>query len=126
MKNIFKFLGIIAMVAVIGFGVSCASDDEDEDSVSTSTATNTGGGDPLIAEWYANAECTTLYVEIKTGGKAIQGGTGLEWDYVISGSTISFTYNSIPMMTWNNYSISGKQLTYKLDAATETSTIYKK
>jgi len=68
MKNVFKVLGIIALVAVIGFGIAACSDDDD------------GGGDPVWpVEFGAEADTswgdTTTYIKFtySTGGKDKNG-----------------------------------------------------
>ena len=44
MKNLFKFVGIIALVAIIGFGmVACKDDATEEDSIEGTWTGNMGG-----------------------------------------------------------------------------------
>jgi hypothetical protein len=115
MKNVFKILGVIALVAVIGFGVAaCKSDDDDDDG--------DGGGGGLVPKelkgnWLRDTEGSERYLTFtdskwwtNTDGFVTTGKTG--WDVKsASGNKIEYQDNfgsGLKNFTW---SVSGSTLT---------------
>jgi hypothetical protein len=91
MKNVFKFLGIIALVAVIGFSmVSCGGDDDDSGG---------GGGGGGKLRWRSELAYTDY------------GSDGSNGDWKIN------TYESIPKITFNNSPSSGDLISINLGIA---------
>jgi len=68
MKNVFKTLGIIAIVAVIGFTISCGDED------------NGGGGGSCTHTPGVTATCTTAQTCTQCG-HVIQVSLGHDWDW---------------------------------------------
>jgi hypothetical protein len=123
MKNTFKVIGIIAMVALIGFSmVSCSDDDA-----------GGGGGSidkALHGTWKGDEENGTLIIDAKgfstpegeEGTRAVQiAGTvasyqlmatlGTAKNFKVAGGVISIDYSGMTLVSYK-YKIDGKTLTF--------------
>ena len=95
MKNWFKFLGIIALVAVIGFAMVGCSE-----------------GSALVGKWEKDDEMTEMTLEFFKDGTVIYGGDSkCQWKI---GKDELIIYDSSRTRTYN-YKISGSTLTLTHD-----------
>ena len=107
MKNLFKFLGIIALAAVIGFALGCQTDDNG--------GGGGGGGNPFVGTWRSP----------EGGGYYVLVFTEFNWTITSPGGNVeSGFYNYLPgdtsvTMTMTqggsgsfNVSISGNTLSF--------------
>ena len=115
MKNVFKFLGIVALTAVIGFsGVSCSNGSTDDNSPPAG----------LAAKWWdtqvhANVgtdEIFYMWYDIKSNGDFWVNGEGTIVKFgTISFNGASFTISVLPAhgggTITSNWSLSGTTLT---------------
>jgi len=111
MKNLFKFLGIISLVLVMGFSMTACKDDEGGDD----NGGNTGGG-PLVAKWYLTQEGANndndffFEFEFTSDGKFKPLSGGTSWTYTSTDTTITFLSSGKAVGT-GTYSITGTKLT---------------
>jgi len=94
MKNIFKVLGIIAIVALIGFSILSCEDDAAKDELNGTKwkATSTVSGVVATNTIEFNSPNFTIKTSYFVGGTD-QGGT-TTGTYTISGSTVVLTMNN--------------------------------
>ena len=100
MKNMYKLLGIIALVAIIGFTmVACGDDGPALDPA-------------LIGEWFVDEDTTAMAYDFKANGQmGVAGGVdGGNWTWSTSGGQISVAVFGLHTGT-ATYAISGKELT---------------
>jgi len=115
MKNFFKLLGIIALVAVIGFSMAACGDNGGNNNGSDNVDAT------IVGKWYdsqTNADAdgpTGLMFEIKSDGTFIEGGT---YPYNNNSYGTKCTTSSGTITTWKGsddraaakYSVSGTVL----------------
>jgi len=93
MKNVFKFLGIIALVAVIGFGVvSCGGGDDDNDNNNNNNNNNNNGGsaDTALNGTWSGADGDLTFNNGNFEMSGFMKGT-----YTTTGSNISVTVTHV-------------------------------
>jgi len=117
MKNVFKVLGIIALVAVIGFSMAgCKNDDDSNGSSGGGGGGGGGAGSALVGKWYstqtaANAGTGSATYEFSSDGKIFVGGNSVSsLSYTATANTITTTTSGVSLGTIN-YKIEGTKLT---------------
>jgi hypothetical protein len=113
MKRVFRLLGIIAVMAVIGFALGGCP-----------TATGGDGGSDipaeLVAKWYIDAnnngtvdaaEKTTAAYEFKADGKLVVAGTDAGLTFTVSGDKITLVSGGTAAAESITFKINGKKLT---------------
>jgi hypothetical protein len=117
MKNLFKVLGIIALVAIIGLSFAACDDNSGGGgSGGPGGPGNTGGSGGLVAKWYvtqgmADAGDSPVW-EFTSNGKLTSGGVDVGLTYKATSNTITLYYGSTPLdVPTHYYTISGTVLT---------------
>jgi hypothetical protein len=108
MKNVFKFLGIIALVAIIGFAFTACGDGDDDNNGNG----NGNGTETPIASfagtWNASGGRSVVFTGNNFNYK-VNGTTQYSGTFSVSGSTITFTISTGTAS--GNFTLSGTTLT---------------
>jgi len=101
MKNTFKMLGLIALVAIIGFSMAACKDD------------NGGDKDPPIVGSWANNTGVWTFNNNGTATFAAVSGETINYTYSTSGAQITTINIANSYTETRDFSISGNTLTYR-------------
>jgi len=113
MKNIFRFSGIIAAIAIIGFSfAACSNDDDDEDGMKWTDVTNSTfgttqiytiayGGDKFVAGGSGEAEGKMAYSSDGITWKTIGNKTGISIGAIAYGSGKFVVVGHSGKMAWS-------------------------
>jgi len=107
MKNTIKFLGLIALVAIIGFSMAACDDaGDDADDLLTSTPPS------IVGTWSAFEDGFIVSYTFNSNGTGeLVFGDSLSMTWSISGTSLTITFNDAPLTYIYTVNISGNSLT---------------